>query len=79
MGKKPWATEDQRTWLESEIPNFVRAQQEKTVSVYMKNIYNEWEAKWPSAPLTEAETKDAKGNCEKALAIKRNKTAEVRT
>jgi hypothetical protein len=29
-------------------------------------MYEKWEEKWPSRPLTEEEVKEAKGNSEKA-------------
>jgi hypothetical protein len=79
MGNRAWTTPEQRTWLESQIPDFVRAQQDRTVGLFLKDIYNRWEEKWPTPPPTEAEVKRVKGNIEKASAIKRKGTEGVRT
>ncbi|KAF8502336.1 hypothetical protein F5888DRAFT_1800821 [Russula emetica] len=77
MAKAKWTTPAQFIWLENQIPEFVKAQQDKVVRLFMKEMYDKWEQKWPTPPPTKEEVKHAKGSTEKALAIKR-KHAEDR-
>jgi hypothetical protein len=79
MGKKAWTTPEQCTWLENLIPNFVQAQQDKTVGLLLKELFVKWEQKWPTPPPTEGEVKKVKGKAEKALTIKRKSREEVCT
>jgi hypothetical protein len=79
MGKKAWTTDSQRTWLEAEIPGFLEAQQSKGVALFLKELSNRWEAKWPTPSPTEEEIKKSKGVEEKAEATKRKFTENVRT
>lgn len=69
----------QRTWLETQIPNFIRAQQEKSVALFLTSIYNKWKDNWPTSPPTEEEIRKTKGDIEKALAVKRKSAEAVRT
>ena len=78
MGKKRWTTAEQFTWLEALIPGFVQAQENKAVSSFLKDVYDKWEKKWTIPPPTEEEVKSAKGNNQKALAIKLKGTENVR-
>jgi hypothetical protein len=79
MGKRAWTTDAQRTWLESQIPDFVEAQQKKVVTLLLKDIYNKWEEKFPTPPLTAEELEEAENNSEKAFTIKRKAAETVRT
>jgi hypothetical protein len=78
MGKRPWTTQDQRDWLEALIPNFIQAQADLKSTVFLKNIYKEWHAKWPTPAPTEDEIKAAKGKTEKALVDKKKAAENVR-
>ncbi|KIL55029.1 hypothetical protein M378DRAFT_18307 [Amanita muscaria Koide BX008] len=73
MGKKQWTTPEQRAWLEAFVPSFVQAQQERTQErtsgVFLKDTYNEWHQKWPSAAPTEDEI-EKEGSAEKASLVK---------
>ena len=71
MGKKRWTSPVQQTWLETLIPAFVEAQQEKSTKTFFEKTYDVWHEKWPTAVPTEGEIRDAEGSTEKALALKR--------
>jgi hypothetical protein len=78
MGKRRWTTTDQRKWLEARIPAFVKAQDDKTTStVFFPETHKAWQKEWPTEPPTEQEVKDAKGDAQKALAIKTKTTEDV--
>jgi hypothetical protein len=79
MGNKAWTTEPQRTWLEAQIPDFVQVQESKAVAIFLKDLSNKWEDKWPTSPPTEGEIKKSKGVTEKAVAIKQKATECVHT
>lgn len=78
MGKKRWTTEEQRTWLEELIPDFVQAQQDKTVRTFLKDMYSKWDDKWPTL-LTVEEYKRENGRQDKALAAKEKAVENVST
>ena len=71
MGKKRWTSPDQQAWLETLIPAFIEAQQEKGTKMFFEKTYDMWHETWPTAVPTEGEIRDAEGSAEKALALKR--------
>ena len=82
MGRKRWTTEEQHTWLEKRIPEFLQSQRDKTVGKVMKNTHTEWEKLWPTV-LSEEELECSKpgapgGHSKQALAAKVKFTEEVR-
>jgi hypothetical protein len=70
MGKRHWTTTDQWKWL--------KAQDDKTTStVFFPETHKVWQKEWPTELPTEQEVKDAKGDAQKALAIKTKTTEDV--
>jgi hypothetical protein len=78
MGRQRWTTEEQRTWLEAQIPEFLESQRTKVVGKFLKTTYLEWEKSWLTIP-TQEELERAKGRKDRALAYKRKNLEKVRT
>ena len=53
MGRLRWTTEEQRTWLEVLIPEFLELQCTKVVGKFLKTTYLEWEKSCPTIPTQE--------------------------
>jgi hypothetical protein len=43
---RPWATTEQAIWLESRIPEFLKAQADKNLPRYYAKLYEDWFTKW---------------------------------
>ena len=78
MGKKPWTTEEQRSWLEARIPAFVQAQQEKATAGFFEDTYSKWHKKWPTPAPAKGDIKGGKGIADKILASKQKAAENVR-
>jgi hypothetical protein len=79
MGKRRWTTPEQRAWLEELIPDFVQAQQDKSVRSFLDDTYAKWHKEWPTPPPAAEEVRRTKGNAEKMLTISRKAEESVRT
>jgi hypothetical protein len=78
MAKKQWTTTVQREWLETLIPAFIRAQQDRATPLFFEGTHSEWHRKWPTSAPTKEELEDAGGSAEKILASKQKATESVR-
>jgi hypothetical protein len=78
MGKRPWTTKDQHAWLVALIPEFTRAQHDRTTLLFFAETYSKWYKKWPATVPTEEEIEKAEGNTEGALAKKQKFMENVR-
>lgn len=51
-GPKGWATPEQLTWLQEQVPRYFTAKASKTLSDLWLSLWTEWFAKWPEpAPV----------------------------
>ncbi|KAH7917015.1 hypothetical protein BV22DRAFT_1027097 [Leucogyrophana mollusca] len=66
MGTSPWATKEQKTWLQSQLRGFVKAQGSQSLDSFWAPLYSAWFDKFPLAALTQEEIA-AEGNCKGLL------------
>ena len=59
MPKKSWTSPEQGAWLNSQLPGFLKAQEEKTTSAFLATVYTEFHEQWPVAPPTAEEIANA--------------------
>jgi hypothetical protein len=78
MGKKPWTTKKQYTWLNELMPKFIRAQEDKTTGKFQEDTFRGWYERFPDPALTQNEIEAANGSVERALATQRKNTEKVR-
>ncbi|KAI9064964.1 hypothetical protein FKP32DRAFT_1568829 [Trametes sanguinea] len=67
MAPRPWATDEQYSWLTKKLPGFIEAQQNNTVEQFLSTTYTEWFNEYELEEPTEAEVAEAGGSVEKAV------------
>lgn len=77
MARKKWVTDEQEKWLSQHIPEFVKAQQQRSTKEFFAPIYRGWFEKFPCPKPTELEVEEAGNNVEKAKAAITTKAKEV--
>jgi hypothetical protein len=77
MPKKRWTTEEQRSWLEGRISDFIQAQQNSSTGVFFEETHRGWRDLWPIEEPTQRELQSAKGNQSRAVAVKRKGVENV--
>lgn len=76
MPKKSWASEEQKTWLLTQLADFWKAQEAKAVPSFFIGLYEDFHKEWPVAPPDADELSKADGNEDMAKTIK-EKASEV--
>lgn len=80
MTRASWADDVQRKWLESRVPAFVEAQQNKSTSTtFFPDTHKAWQEAFPTPEPTEKEIEESKGNRAAAVAKKRKYWEKVST
>jgi len=77
MGRKKWTTSEQDTWLSLQVPKFVEAQKDKTISQFFTPIYSAFHETWPYREPTQKEIGAEGGDKAKATAKIFKKENEV--
>jgi hypothetical protein len=77
MPKKRWTSAEQFSWLEERIPAFIQAQQAKITSTFLEDTHQKWQDKWPIEAPTDDELRSARGDVERALAVKHKALEDV--
>jgi len=78
MPHKKWTTDEQEAWFTERLPDFIAAQQDKTMNMFYPPVYEAWFMKFPSRQPTEKEVILTKGDIPAAAAIIRKADREVR-
>jgi hypothetical protein len=77
MPKKSWASEQQQTWLLTQLANFLQAQEAKTTPSFFIKLYQKFHKEWPLASLNAKEISKADANEEKAKTLKQKASKQV--
>jgi hypothetical protein len=77
MPKKSWASEEQQTWLLSQLADFRQAQEAKTTPSFFIELYQKFHEEWPLASPNPDEISDADGNEEMAKTVKQKASENV--
>jgi hypothetical protein len=77
MPKKTWASDEQQTWLFSQLADFRLAQEAKTTPNFFTELYEKFHKNWPLADLSANEISEADGNEEKAKTVKQKASETV--
>ncbi|OBZ73056.1 hypothetical protein A0H81_06612 [Grifola frondosa] len=73
MGRKSWATDEQKDWLTEHIPEFVKAQGKDGATHFHISTYQAFLEKWPLQPPTAEEVSEAGGDVVQATVDKLQK------
>ena len=66
MTKKQWTTRLEFGWLESQIPDYLRAKGKKKTTEFFRQVCKKWWQEFPVENPTLEEVEQAGGNREKA-------------
>lgn len=79
MTRQVWATDEQRSWLESQKAAFIEAKQKGAAALkgFYPAVFVEFRKRWPMDSTTQEEITVA-GSVERATKVKREKCDKVR-
>ena len=77
MTKRQWTTLAQRTWLESQLPEYLKAKEEKSTRDFFLNTWKSFAERWPIDAPSAEDIQQADNNKDLAHAKKTKATESV--
>lgn len=77
MPKKPWASQEQQTWLLAKLSDFRQAQEAKSTPGFFIDLYQKFHEEWPLPCPNADEISAVDGNEEKAKTLKQKASEHV--
>ena len=78
MGRRPWASPEQKTWLTARKPEYAKAGSEGRFHSFFSSTTEAFLAQWPKTP-TDKMRADAKDDADKVNKLLKDFWEEVRT